>query len=57
MSNIDDESAGSFRRSDLVGISGCDRRLTPAFEVEDELTNIIENSEKPNSIVTYKYYY
>jgi Fic family protein len=43
MSNIDDESAGSFRRSDLVGISGCDRRLTPAFEIEDELTNIIDD--------------
>lgn len=42
MSNIDD-SAGVFRRSDLVGISGCDFRLTPAFEIEDELKRIIDD--------------
>lgn len=42
MSNIDD-SAGVFRRSDLVGISGCDFRLTPAFEIEDELRRIIDD--------------
>jgi Fic family protein len=41
MNNIDDESAGSFRRSDIVGISGCDLRVAPAIEIEDELTNII----------------
>jgi fido (protein-threonine AMPylation protein) len=42
MSNIDD-SAGVFRRSDMIGISGCDFRLTPAFEIEDELKRVIDN--------------
>ncbi|HSD58295.1 MAG TPA: Fic family protein [Methanotrichaceae archaeon] len=43
MRNIDDESAGVFRRTDMVAISGCDFRLTPAFEIEDELTKIIND--------------
>ncbi len=43
VSNIDEESAGSFRRSDTIGISGCDLRLTPAFEIEDELQRIIDD--------------
>lgn len=43
MNNIDDESAGSFRGSDIVGISGCDLRVAPAFEIENELMKIITN--------------
>ena len=43
MNNIDYESAGTFRRTDLIGISGCDRALTPSFEIEDELEKIIGN--------------
>jgi Fic family protein len=43
MNNIDHESAGSFRRTDLIGISGCDQALTPSFEIEDELEKIISD--------------
>lgn len=43
MNNIDHESAGTFRRTDLIGISGCDQALTPSFEIEDELETIIDN--------------
>jgi len=42
MNNIDHESAGTFRRTDLIGIRGCDQALTPSFEIEDELEKIIE---------------
>lgn len=42
VSNIDDDSAGSFRRSDFIGISGCDLRVTPHFEIEDELKHAID---------------
>lgn len=42
MRNIDDESAGVFRRSDMIGISGYDFQLTPAFEIEDELKKAID---------------
>jgi len=43
MNNIDHESAGTLRRTDLIGISGCDQSLTPSFEIEDELKKIIKN--------------
>jgi Fic family protein len=43
VSNIDYESAGSFRRSDFIGISGCDLRVTPYFEIEDELKRAIDD--------------
>jgi Fic family protein len=43
MNNIDYESSGTFRRTDLIGISGCDRALTPSFEIEDELGKIIDD--------------
>jgi len=43
MNNIDHESAGTFRRTDLIGISVCDQVLTPSFEIEDELEKIIED--------------
>jgi len=50
MNNIDTESAGVFRRSDMIGIMGCDLRVTPHIEIEDELNNLIktyyENLEK-----------
>lgn len=42
MSNIDFESAGMFRRTDDIGITGCDVRLTPSIMVEDELYRIID---------------
>jgi len=42
MNNIDHESAGTFRRTDLIGISGCDQALTPSFEIEEELDKIID---------------
>jgi Fic family protein len=41
MNNIDDESAGAFRRTDLIGIEGCEIRLCPSIEIESELKNII----------------
>lgn len=41
MSNIDNESAGTFRRTDAVGISGCDLRLCPYPVIETELAQII----------------
>jgi Fic family protein len=43
INNIDHESAGTFRRTDLIGISGCDQTLTPSFEIEEELDKIINN--------------
>ncbi len=46
MSNIDYESAGVFRRSDDVGIVGCDLRITPAVEIENELKQIIDSYYK-----------
>jgi Fic family protein len=41
INNIDHESAGTFRRTDLIGISGCDRALTPSFEIEEDLDKVI----------------
>lgn len=41
MYNIDDESAGSFRRSDDISILGCDFRLCPSELIESELKQLI----------------
>ncbi|VVB71097.1 Fic/DOC family protein [uncultured archaeon] len=43
MYNIDDDSAGSFRRSDDIFISGCDFRVCPSELIEQELDNLITN--------------
>ncbi len=40
MHNIDEESAGSFRRIDDIGITGLDIRLCPSMLIEDELERI-----------------
>ena len=42
MHNIDDDSAGYFRRADNVGIVGYDYPLTPAIEINRELTKILD---------------
>ena len=39
--NIDNESAGTFRRSDDIGIGGCDLRLCPALLIPEKLDEII----------------
>ena len=36
------ESAGTFRRYDGVGITGCDIAVTPAILIEEELKKLIE---------------
>lgn len=41
VANIDNETAGIFRRSDIVGISGCDLRSTPYLLIEEELNHLI----------------
>jgi fido (protein-threonine AMPylation protein) len=41
--NIDDDSAGSFRRTDDIGISGCDFRVCPSELIEPELANLVSN--------------
>jgi Fic family protein len=41
MQNIDDQSAGTFRRADDRGIGGCDLQLCPSIEIESELTKIV----------------
>jgi Fic family protein len=41
MNNIDDESAGTFRRVDSVGIQGCDLVLCPSELIEEELQKSI----------------
>ena len=43
MNNIDHESAGTFRHTDLIGISGFDQALMPSFEIEHGLEKIIED--------------
>lgn len=43
MNNIDNESAGVFRRTDMIGIMGCDVRVAPSTEIENELNEIINN--------------
>ncbi len=42
MNNIDFESAGVFRRTDINGILGCEHRVTPSILIEDELQQIID---------------
>jgi Fic family protein len=42
MNNIDIEGAGAFRRTDDVGIQGCDLQVTPAVLIESELNRIIK---------------
>ena len=41
MENIDDDSCGIFRRTDDIGIIGCDALLCPSCEIENELDQII----------------
>jgi fido (protein-threonine AMPylation protein) len=41
MYNIDDDSAGSFRRSDDIAIAGRDLRVCPSEQIEPELQNLI----------------
>ena len=43
MYNIDDDSAGSFRRTDDIGIKGCDFRVSPSETIERELSDAILN--------------
>jgi len=42
MSNIDFDAAGAFRRTDDVGIAGCDLQVTPSVLIEGELNRIIK---------------
>lgn len=41
MSNIDLQTAGEFRRLDIIGIGGCDHIVTPAVLIEQELQKAI----------------
>jgi Fic family protein len=41
MDKIDYESAGTFRRIDALGITGCELKLTPALLVESDLEKLI----------------
>jgi|WetSurMetagenome_2_1015567.scaffolds.fasta_scaffold29792_3 Fic family protein len=41
MHNIDNESAGFFRRTDRIGITGYDLQLCPADEIQNELSKIL----------------
>jgi Fic family protein len=43
MDNIDNESAGTFRRTDDVIIAGCSMDLAPAAVIEDELIQAIND--------------
>jgi fido (protein-threonine AMPylation protein) len=43
MNNIDTEGAGTFRETDLVGITGRDFLLTPALMIEEELLAAIDH--------------
>lgn len=42
MKNIDDESAGRFRRIDTIGIRGVDASVAPSIMIEDELQSLID---------------
>jgi Fic family protein len=42
MHNIDNESAGYFRRADNIGIQGCDLQLCPSSEIPESLSRIID---------------
>lgn len=41
MDNIDNDSAGTFRRTDDVAIGGCSIELVPAIMIEEELADAI----------------
>lgn len=41
MASIDHEGAGQFRRTDDIGIAGCDLRVAPSIVIEEELEIII----------------
>ncbi|MDA0525290.1 Fic family protein [Methanococcoides alaskense] len=53
MDNIDYESAGIFRRTDDIVITGCDLQVAPSLLIEDDLTLII--NEYYSSIENNKY--
>jgi Fic family protein len=63
MHNIDEESAGSFRRTDDIGILGADLHLCPSMLIENELVRITadyyrrikENYHPFEEIVMYHY--
>ena len=42
MQNIDNESSGAFRRSDDIGIGGCDFTICPSLIIPSELEKIIK---------------
>jgi Fic family protein len=46
MDNIDLESAGVFRRTDLVGINGCEFQLTPSMMIGTELQEALDEYYK-----------
>ena len=46
MDNIDLESAGEFRRTDMVGINGCEFRLVPSQLIETELQEALDEYYK-----------
>ena len=43
MNNIDNQSAGVFRRIDSVCIAGCDLPVTPAILIKEELSKLIDS--------------
>ncbi len=53
MANIDLEQAGKFRRTDDIGIAGCDLRVAPSVTIEEDLSAIID--EYYNSIAHGKH--
>jgi len=46
MEHIDDQSAGTFRRSDDTIITGCTERVCPSIGIESQLQGIIDNYYK-----------
>ena len=42
LENIDDQSAGTFRRSNDTIITGCDEQVCPADDIENQLQKIID---------------
>jgi len=65
MRNIDDESAGYFRRVDSIAISGYPDLLTPASEISNELKKIInfynerikKNSHPVEEAILFHYFF
>ncbi|MBN2489069.1 MAG: Fic family protein [Methanosarcinaceae archaeon] len=53
MDNIDYESSGNFRRTDDIGIIGCELMVAPSIIIEEELQKMIDNYY--NSIDNGKY--